>query len=317
MKCKVQEKIGLDALTICCKEREMNRLFGLLQESGKQIIKWNNEEGETPFFTVPISENDNEKEMDEVEEDEDKVSVTVNIGEPGQAQKLGTLCVHKTKKGKGKYDGLSFLHVENRALYTGLFKHTREILNALGLVYNNMSRITPCLTTTRHLKNRFKRLLRGTDEYEMFWFGDKVKNPYKLLDCLCYIGGGSRKKESPNKSIVVNSGDKLKTNDALEKRYYRLKLRIYDKGDQLYQVIYTMDYLDDFLCFEQPYINLYRCEVDIFNTVFRVLCKELGVEHDESVLDLICEEEFLRELLRKSIHHLFYWRKDGREINFV
>ena len=338
MKYKVQEKYCLDALTICCKDSEPNRLFNLLKNSTKEIIKWD-EEGKTPFFTFSgkdesffaFDENDDdeneEEKVFEIEEeefddddDDDRKGVRVYIGEPkrGKCRLLGKLCVHKTKKNiGGKYDGLSFFYISNSALYNGIAqKHVREVVQRLGLVFNNFTQITPCLTTTSNLKSRYHRL-RKDESFEMYWFGDKVPDMDSELENVGYISGGNRRKIYKNKSITINMCEKRGRKANLGGQRFQLKFRCYDKKDQMRKVRYKMSYLLKYLDFKFPWLNLYRCEIDVFNKMFRILCSELGVQHDERLLDLIWEEEFQKKLLRQAIHHLFYWRKNGIVIDFL
>ena len=156
-------KIGLDAVKLCFTDERENVLFERLL-NGSNILWWG-EGNEANFYTFRI----------EKESDEDVQIVNIEIPDNDKTFLLGTLSVHR-KKEKGKYHGMIFLNIENNALYTMLRHYLPYVLSCFHIKFNNITLITPALTTTRNYIYQVQRM-RKDISFDMIYNGKKITNP--------------------------------------------------------------------------------------------------------------------------------------------
>lgn len=289
-------KIGLDAVKLCFTDERENVLFERLL-NGSNILWWG-EGNEANFYTFRI----------EKESDEDVQIVNIEIPDNDKTFLLCTLSVHR-KKEKGKYHGMIFLNIENNALYTMLRHYLPYVLSCFHIKFNNITLITPALTTTRNYIYQVQRM-RKDISFDMIYNGKKITNPNQTIKDWVIAKGCSRNEIHKIPTLYFGQ---IKDNG--------IKIRMYDKDRELKEHSpEKRPVINSWLGFN--YDKLYRIEAEITNVSMRELCAilnnfDIDYFHDDRILSFLFDEKFLFQLLNMALHKVVYWRENENVIDLL
>lgn len=289
-------KIGLDALKLCFTDEGENVLFERLF-NGSNMLWWGEENG-TNFYTFRV----------EKESDDDVQIVNIEIPDMNETSLLGCLAVHR-KKEKAKYNGMIFLSIENKALYSGLLHYLPYVLSCFHVKFNNITLITPALTTTRNYIYQVQKM-RTDENYEMIYNMKKIADPEATIKDWVIAKGCSRRKIQKIPTLYFGQAKES-----------GIQIRMYDKNRELKEKSpEKRPIINSWLDFD--YEKLYRVEADITNVSMRELCVVLNnfdtdYFHDDRILSFLFNEKFLFLLLSYALNKVVYWRKDGKMIELL
>lgn len=288
-----REKIGLDALTICF--LTTNSIFEKLRD-GEQL-QWWGEDGGADFFTFRIDK----------ESDDRTIVINVNIPDGDNANLLGVLTLHSAEN--RKYANRAFLSVYNKALYDGGTHYIHFVASAMGLEFNNITKMDLALTSTFNYITAILKSVRNYDDLDMIYNAKCVEDINETLGGFTEQYGETRKKKLPNPTLYFG-----------QKKNTGIHVKVYDKSRELTeQSPNKEEYLNKWLGFEGD--TLFRVEVSLTNPEVRDLCAQCAKDllqewgHDGNIINLVNLPVFLEYAFKKTLGTVLYFRQGRQRID--
>lgn len=202
-------------------------------------------------FSIQITDGTKAAE-DEAEEIEipDKISANVIL----YNREIASVVFYKTK-----YDGLCFLTVYNRALYTNedksvpyskLLSDISRITKSMGLVINSITQLDIAADANFNVVSQIRRLIKNYDDYDMFVNAKKVREPNRIIEDYAEYFTRTRKRLKRTPTIYVKQA-----------RPDGIQIRAYNKSEEIEDNKREKDYIKDWDDFGTA--NIYRLEASI------------------------------------------------------
>lgn len=244
-----------------------------------------------------------------VEEADDGISAVLTVFDVDGDVKLGTFVFNNSKK----YNEKCFFTFDNAALYRHYvrlgdgYRHNMidcliPIIRDLGLTFNNVTECEIAFDSSVNYVRKLRRLIKDTENYDMFLNGKKVVDVAAVLDGYGEFYGRSRIKLSRMPTLYFSQS---KNTD--------MEMRIYDKAKELMENSpQKKERYEEWLGWKNT-DKIYRVEVVLHNTNVREFCSRYQSEvmpecAHEDFLYMIGMPQFLGALFCDSTDRMVYFR---------
>lgn len=182
-------------------------------------------------FSLYIKRENDVKETDKKEDMPTDLEVEVLLPTEGNML-FGTFHFTNSKK----YEGLCWLTIENKALYTkfqseyaySFVYFLNSIAYNMGLAYNNTTEIEIACDSTNNFWKKVRKMIKDYDNFEMILNGAKITDHNRKLENYKECFGRSRAKLIPSPTLYFEQVKK----GAPLMRIYNKSMEIADNKDQ-------------------------------------------------------------------------------------